>query len=245
MNDIPEWVDAPFVLQVEPVTPERIDYIDLYLPPQASGPSPAVLIVCGGPIPAELSWNRPRDWPVYRGYGSLLAGNGVAAAPLQLPLHQYADFPRAAEYLSNAVDTLRADPRIDADRIGLWLFCGGGPLISDWLREAPEWLRCLAATYPVLGSRPGKELLPRFEPAQALAEAKAALPPMLLTRAGLEDALIAETEAQFVAAAERLGVKLELIDVPHGQHGFDFADHTEESREAVREALQFVLRAVK
>jgi dienelactone hydrolase len=243
VNDIPEWVEAPFVLQVEPVTPERIDYLDLYLP-EGSQPSPAVAIVCGGPIPAELSWNRPRDWPVYRGYGSLLASHGVAAAPLQLPLHEYADFPRAAEYLAKAVDTLRAHPRIDGDRIGIWLFCGGGPLISDWLRETPEWLRCLAATYPVLGSRPGKELLPRFEPVKALAEADR-LPPMVLTRAGLEDPLIAETEAQFAAAAEQLGVQLELIDVPNGQHGFDFADHTEESRQAVLQALHFVLGAVK
>ncbi|MEU9247354.1 dienelactone hydrolase family protein [Streptomyces sp. NPDC048385] len=243
MNDIPPWVDAPFVLSVEPVTPERIGHLDLYLP-QESEPTPAIVIVCGGPIPAELEWNRPRDWPVYRGYGSLLASLGVAAAPVQLPLHEYADFPRAADALAQAVGILRADPRIDGDRIGIWFFCGGGPLISDWLRDTPEWLRCLGVTYPVLGSRPGKELLPRFEPALALAEA-GELPPIVLTTVGLEDPLIFQTETHFAGVAEELGKQVELIHVPNGTHGFDFADHTEESRQAVRQAVNSVVAAMK
>ncbi|WP_037859846.1 alpha/beta hydrolase [Streptomyces sp. NRRL S-241] len=244
MSETPDFVNAPFVLPVEPVAPERIGIIDLYLPEGATGPSPAVVFVCGGPLPAELPWNRPRDWPVYRGYGSLVAAHGAAAAPLQLPLHEYADFPRAAQALAQAIETLRADPRIDADRIAIWFFCGGGPLISGWLRETPEWLRCLAATYPVLGSRPGKELLPEFEPARALAEA-GALPPIVLTTVGLEDPLIAETEARFVEVAQEQGVRIEVIDVPNGHHGFDFMDDTQESREAVLQALKSVIDSLK
>ncbi|MGW6783532.1 dienelactone hydrolase family protein [Streptomyces sp. NPDC054987] len=244
MSETPDFVDAPFILPVEPVAPERVGNIDLYVPDDATGPSPAVIFVCGGPLPAELPWNRPRDWPVYRGYGSLLAAHGAVAAPLQLPLHEYADFPRAAEALAQAIETVRADPRVDADRIGIWFFCGGGPLISDWLREAPRWLRVLAATYPVLGSRPGKELLPEFEPARALAEA-GDLPPIVLTTVGREDPLIAQTEARFVEVAEQRGVPIEVIDVPDGYHGFDFLEATEESRQAVLQALKSVLDALK
>jgi acetyl esterase/lipase len=243
MSEVPAFVTAPFVLEVESVSAERHGNLDLYVP-EAAEPCPAVVFVCGGPIPAELDWNRPRDWPVYRGYGALLAARGVAAAPVQLPLHSYEDFPKAADALAQAVDTVRADPRIDGERIAIWFFCGGGPLISDWLRDTPEWMRCLAATYPVFGSRPGKELTARFLPAEALAEARA-LPPLLLTRAGLEDPLVAETEARFVAAAEQFGVPLELIEVPNGRHGFDFMDYTEESRQAVLRALNWVLAAVK
>lgn len=81
MSETPDFVDAPFILPVEPVAPERNGIIDLYLPEDATGPVPAVIFVCGGPLPAELPWNRPRDWPVYRGYGSLLAAHGTAAAP--------------------------------------------------------------------------------------------------------------------------------------------------------------------
>lgn len=56
----------------------------------------------------------------------------------------------------------------------------------------------------MLGSRPGKELLPEFEPSQALTEA-GALPPIVLTTVGLEDALIAETEARFIEVAAEQG----------------------------------------
>ena len=65
----------PFVLPVEAVAPERHGRVDLYLP-EATQPSPAIVLVHGGPISADLR-PTPRDWPVYRGYGSLAAIQGI------------------------------------------------------------------------------------------------------------------------------------------------------------------------
>jgi hypothetical protein len=45
-----------------------------------------------------------------------------------------------------------------------------------------------------------------------------------------------------VVGAQAAGV--EVVDVPHGQHGFDALDHTDESREAVNRALDLVLDAL-
>jgi hypothetical protein len=36
-----------------------------------------------------------------------------------------------------------------------------------------------------------------------------------------------------------------VIDVPHGQHGFDMLDHDEESRAAVRQAMTWVVTALR
>ncbi|HET9896490.1 MAG TPA: alpha/beta hydrolase [Streptosporangiaceae bacterium] len=243
LEGVPEFVEAPFVLPTDSDPHERHGNIDLYLP-EGEGPWPAAVFITGGPIPAELEWNRPRDWPMYRGYGGLLSANGLVAAPVQLPLHSYDDFPRAADALAAAVDVVRADPRVDGDRMCLWFFCGGSPLISDWLRNPPQWVRCIGATYPVLGSRPGKELPPRFLPAEALS-VRTARPPIVLTRVGLEDPVVASTVAEFVTAAEKYDVALEIIDVPNGRHGFDFLDYTEESREAVYKALEMIRNALK
>jgi acetyl esterase/lipase len=66
----------------------------------------------------------------------------------------------------------------------------------------------------------------------------------VLTRAGRERPQIAATVEAFTKAAVRSGAQLEIIDVPGGRHGFDMLDHTDESRDAVRRALNAVLAIV-
>ncbi|MDQ1659997.1 MAG: hypothetical protein QOD41_5080 [Cryptosporangiaceae bacterium] len=230
---------SPFVLSTEERTAERHGAVDLYLP-EAGEPRPAVVVVHGGPVPADVR-PTPRDWPIFRGYPSALAARGVVGATVDHRLHGVADYPLAADDIAAAVDLVRADPRVDPDRIALWFFSGGGLLLADWLRTPPDWLRIAAATYPMLSVPP--EYGPRFNPAAAVGEAGTL--PILLTRVGRENPQIAATVAEFVTAAEACGARLEIIDVPNGQHSFDILDHTDESRDAVERALTTVLAALK
>ncbi|WP_233512337.1 alpha/beta hydrolase family protein [Micromonospora deserti] len=259
---LPYFVEGEFVLQTDMIDPERHDNIDLYIP-KSGGPFPAVIFQCGGPLPEDADWNDPRDWQVYRSYGSLLAANGIVAATVKLPLYEGAHYPRAAKGLAQAVDFVRADERVDGDRVGLWFWCAGGPLSSNWLRSSPPWLRVLAFTYPLLGSPEGVSLPDGFEPAEALAEAEH-LPPLLLGRAGLEAPGVARTVETFVAAAEKHQAPLQIIDVATGFHGYDIVNHAdkkignpppdavrpdfatslEESRAAVHKAVDFVAKAL-
>jgi len=71
--------------------------------------------------------------------------------------------------VAEAIDFVRADPRVDADRLALWFFSGGALLMADWLRQPAQWLRCVAATYPVMAPLPGWRVDERFRPADALA----------------------------------------------------------------------------
>lgn len=154
-------------------------------------------------------------------------------------LHDAADYPLAADDVAAAVQTARNDPRVDADRIAVWFFSGGGLLLADWLREPPEWLRCVAITYPLLAPGPDSTIEPRFRPAEAVATAGAL--PIVLTRVGQERPLLAEMVEAFVAAANAAKARLEIVDVPNGRHGFDMLDHTDESRRAVERAFDAVL----
>jgi hypothetical protein len=47
-----------------------------------------------------------------------------------------------------------------------------------------------------------------------------------------------------VTAARTCPARVEIIDVPNGQHGFDLLDHTDESRTAVERALDLVFTAL-
>jgi acetyl esterase/lipase len=128
---------------------------------------------------------------------------------------------------------------VDGDRVALWFFSGGAPLSADWLRTPPPWLRCLALTYPLAAPMSGWSLDTRFQPAEAVGTAGAL--PVVLTRVGLENPPIAATVETFAAAASAADARLEIIDVPDGQHGFDYLDHTDQSRDAVERALDLVL----
>ncbi|MGR6320923.1 hypothetical protein Q2K19_21150 [Micromonospora soli] len=231
--------ETQFVLSPPAAAIERHDQVDLHLP-SGDGRRPAVLLVHGVPLPPGAP--DPREWLLYRGYGALLAEQGVVAATPRLPLlHTPADLAAAAAQLVAAVDLVRADPRVDPERLALWFFSGSGLLLGDWLRDPPRWLRALAATYPLFAPLPGWAVEPRFRPLDVLAEAGAA-PPLVLTRAGQERPEVAAGTEAFLAEAARRGTRVRVVDVPDGRHGFDALDHTDQSRAAVRTARDEVLR---
>ena len=241
----------PFVVAVEPVEPERDGAVDLYLP-GVDGPRPAVVFVHGGPLPPTVT-PRPREWPVYRGYGSLVAARGAVGVTLDHDLFDVDAYPHAAGQVVAAVDRVRRDPRVDADRVALWFFSGGGPLSADWLRDPPAWLRCVALSYTLLGGLPGFTPGVRFRPADAVEAVGVAAAagvagamranalPILLTRVGLERPAIADTVEAFVATARDADADLITVDVQNGRHAFDVLDHTDESRRAVDRAVSLVL----
>ena len=158
---------------------ERHGQVDLHLPAGA-GPHPVVVLVHGAPLPPGVE--DPRDWLFYRGYGALLAEQGLVGAVLSYQVTDLAGLPATADDIAGMVEAVRADPRVDAQRVVLWFFSGGGLLSADWLRAAPSWLRGVALTYPLLVPLPGWEVDPRFLPIDALDAG--ATTPVVLTRAG-------------------------------------------------------------
>ncbi|MFD7705382.1 alpha/beta fold hydrolase [Streptomyces caelestis] len=229
----------PFRLEVPKVPRERREHVDLYPPPGAEGRLPAVVFVHGGPVPAGAR-PTPREWPTLVGYARYAAGRGAMGATLDHRLHDVADYEGAATDVATAVELVRADPRVDPDRIALWFFSGSGLLTADWLGAPPAWLRCLAATYPILAPLPNWGLTgSRFHPADALPHAGAL--PVVLTRAGLESPEIAATIKTFLAAGKDCGAAVKVVDVPNGHHGFETADPVDEWHAAVDRAMHSVL----
>ncbi|MDX6311239.1 MAG: hypothetical protein QOF44_703 [Streptomyces sp.] len=230
--------DRPFLIDVPARPRERVGQVDLYLP-DAEGPRPAVVFVHGGPVPPDVR-PTPRDRPAFVGYGRYVASLGVVGVTLDHRLHDLADYGRAAEDVAAAVELVRADPRVDSERVALWFFSAGGLLSADWLAAPPPWLRCVAATYPVLAPLPNWGLADsRFRPAATVGTAGPL--PIVVTRVGLEIAEIAATVEEFLTAANDCKAHVEVVDVPLGHHGFETIDHTEQARDAVARAVRSVL----
>ncbi|MFE9445256.1 alpha/beta hydrolase [Streptomyces sp. NPDC006602] len=236
--DAPPAHLRPFPLDVPELPRDRKGHVDLYVP-DAEGPRPAVVFVHGGPVPAGAR-PAPRDWPTLVGYARLAAAEGMVGVTLDHRLHDIADYERAAADVTAAVELVRADPRVDADRVALWFFSGGGLLTAPWLTKPPAWLRCLAASYPVMAPLTNWGLTgSRFRPARAVTHAGPL--PIVLLRAGRETPEIATTVEAFVTAANDCGAHLELVDVPNGHHGFETVDAAEETRPALRHAMRSVV----
>ncbi|MGF1429519.1 alpha/beta fold hydrolase [Kitasatospora sp. LaBMicrA B282] len=243
---VEDWTALPFILPDLPEQPrERTGRVDLHLPAEPAAPGrrrPAVVLVHGGPLPRDQQ-PTPRDWPLYRGYARYLAGQGVVGVVSDQRFHSLADYPVAAADVAAVVELVRADPRVDPDRIALWFFSGGGLLAADWLAAPPSWLRCVAATYPALAPLPSWAAVgvdPRFRPVTALAGAGRL--PVVLTRAALDQPEMAASQEEFLAAATDLGAAVEVVEVPGARHGFEILDPTEEVRAGLRASLAAVLR---
>jgi acetyl esterase/lipase len=223
---------APFVLDVDERAPETTDHCDYYLP-DTQAPSAAIVFVHG--MPFSRDFGSPRLWPLYRGYGSLAAQRGWVGAVIEHSLGELDDASSAAR-LSAAIAEIRAHPRVDGDRLALWHFSGGAPMVAPYLTHPPQWLRCVALTYPKLCDFI-KPLEPTFRPISAISPAS---PPVVLTTVGRERPELAKAIPEFRLAAEKAGADLTVIDVPDGHHGFDAMDHTDQSRAAVVAAMDAV-----
>ncbi|MEV0287307.1 nuclear transport factor 2 family protein [Kribbella sp. NPDC050820] len=246
MTDLPAHL-RPFVLGVldgPGVRVDRLGEIDFYRP-AGTARTGAILFVHGGPGPAGLEV-LPREWPVYRGYATAAARRGVVAAVVDHSLiHGFDQLVTAADEVEAAIGVLRSDPRVDPDRVALWFFSGAGLLAGEWLDSRPDWLRCVALTYPLLATPPGveelvnaAEVIGKHDRGGGVGKELSRDLPVLLSRAGLELEELAGPVAEFVSAG---GTALDIIDVPKGHHGFDMLDHTEESRAAVTKALDWAI----
>lgn len=228
----------PFLMGVKERPRDRIGRVDLHLP-DADGPRPAVVFVHGGPVPAGAR-PTPRDWPAFVGYAQYVANLGAVGVTVDHRLHELTAYERAADDIAEAIELVRADPRVDGERVALWFVSAGGLLAADWLAAPPSWLRCVAASYPILAPLQGWGIADsRFRPAAAVRGAGRL--PIVLTRVGLERPEIAVTVEEFVSAAADCGAALEVIDVPLGHHGFETVDPTDASRDAVDRAVRSVL----
>jgi acetyl esterase/lipase len=227
---------------------------DLYRPLD-DGPDPCVILVHGDGAPEVLA--NAKAWGQYTSWGRLAAASGLAAVAFDhRSTERFTRLVDAADDVDRLIAFVRSngsDLGVDPDRLALWV-CSMGPPVAlrTILRSRPPFLRCIAVFYGVMDLRPlranvpeevSDQILEEFSPVLHLAGPGAALPPMLLARAGLEERpWLNPTIDAFVSAALVAGVELDLLHHPTGRHGFDVLDDDERSRDIVARTLAFLRR---
>ena len=224
--------------------------MDLYAPAGEPRRLPAVVFVHGGPIPRGSA---PKDWGVFRSYGELAAASGFIGITFNHRYHGPADMSAAEADTRAAIAYVRANAdrlHVDQDRLAVWVYSGGGPLVSWVLREALPYIRCIVTYYAVLDLQqpPGPlppgvtdEMLRRYSPVAYLRDNKDRLPPLFVARAGRDTAWLNGSIDRFVAEALSANLSIEVMNHPHGQHAFDILDADSRSREIIARTID-VLR---
>ncbi len=134
-------------------------------------------MVHGGPVPKDREI-RPPQWPAYPAYGALLAQAGLVGAMFE---HGFVDddtLDVARDDVAAALAALRADPRVDGDRVGLWFFSAGGYLMGSFLEPDPDGVVAIAGTYAAVGD----EELPDIGLVDGIEAAPRSTVPLLLVR---------------------------------------------------------------
>lgn len=218
---------------------------DLYRPPAAASPGPAVVFVSGLPDPGVVAMlGKPlKDWASYVGWARTVAASGIAAITYQN--REPGDVVALIRHLRASAGALGIDPA----RIGVMAFSGNAPSALGVI--ARERLACAALVYPYLLDLGGAT-----EVADAARQYYFALPavtldelprdlPMVIVRAGRDTSPgLDSTLLRFVAAARERGLAVTVIEHAEGPHAFDLVDSSRRTREVIDEILGFLRRAL-
>lgn len=242
MDDLKISRDVDYALSSDPFV-----RMDIYAPKKAKGPRPAVLFIHGG----VGTKGQAKDWGIYQSWGRLAAASGLIGVTFTHRLgypetkitEGSADVGMAIAYVRNNA----AAYGIDADKICLAAFSAAGPLLSPYMSEAPEYIRCLVSVYTFLDIRQTKEHQAAetattrndYSPILKLA-GTGRKTPLLVVRAG-KDAIptLLDSIDRFSAEALKHDYPMTLINLPGAPHGFDNKAWSPRGEEAILGTLSF------
>jgi acetyl esterase/lipase len=232
---------------------EKVLSADIYIPPTLFKDErrPGVLFIHGGYLPPNLR-TQPKDWGIFTSYGQLMAASGLIGITFN---HRYYSRDHLKTAQMDILDLIafvrdQADQyHLDKDRLNLWAFSGGGPLISWALRSPPSYLRALVLYYTILelNVRPEEKATPmpvekldEFSPVVQLQHMGKNILPIFIARAGLDRPALNASIDKFVETAISKNLNLDLCNHAQGQHGFDILDDQERSRQIIQRTIDYI-----
>ncbi|HCI82994.1 MAG TPA: alpha/beta hydrolase [Ktedonobacter sp.] len=238
--------------------------MDVYYPSDYEGETrlPAVIFVHGdGP---EAFLGNIKDSGQYVSWGQLAAASGLIGITFHhRSTHQLTRLYEVAKDVDDAVYYVRDNHKslgVNADKLCIWTCSAGSPFgLRTALHENASYIRCIVSYYGIADiatyyengdetigevGRPlpslTQEVLDEFSAAARISKLQSSIPPMLIVRAGLDDAAINRSIDRLVTATIAKNVSLDFLNHATGHHAFDILDDNVRSREIIQTTLDFM-----
>jgi len=223
--------------------------LDIYYPAGADreAPLPAIVFVAAFRdvgVPLTLGC-RFKEMEMVVSWARLIAAAGVAAVAYTTR-EPAADVRRAIAFVQRDARALG----IRSDRIGIWAASGSGPVaLSALMGDADADIRCAVLLYPYLLDLGGSHAVAEAAKQYGFANACAGRSmddlqrdvPLLIVRAGRDHfAGLNSALDEFVAGALARNMPLTVVNDPTAPHAFDLFRDGEETRDRIRQILDFV-----
>jgi acetyl esterase/lipase len=226
--------------------------MDVYRPAglKAGDIRPAVIFIHGGVPPGAPA----KEMGVYTSYGRLMAAQGLVGVtfthrlgfPKTMIREGGADVASAIAYVRAHAAELNVDPA----RLCLAAYSAGGPMLAPYLHDAPPYIRCLVAYYPIFEIEDSNwhkaaetpDTLAGWSPLRQL-DKPGRKPPLYLARAGADEIpqLLVGLD-RFIAEAVKRDYPMTLANNPGAPHSFDITGATPRTLEILEETFAFVKR---
>ena len=234
-KDTPDQSSVVYTLpEMDQITLANIEYkdgltMDIYYPLDFDfTQNLPVVIFVNGFVDEEIQKMigcKLKDSGIYISWGQLVAASGMIAIAYEthdpdVDIHDLVNYTRA-----NGPRL-----RVDKDRICLWAcsdnFRTALIALTDTSAEYHDSLACAVIYYGVT---------PPFYAYDLSADI-----PLFIVKAGKDDASLNRQLDQFVEIALEANIPLEFVDYEDGIHGFDVWQDTDESREIIKQTLEFM-----
>lgn len=227
--------------------------LDIYSPPfaQQHKPLPAIIFIHGGYLPANLL-TKPKEWGIYNSYGQLAATSGFIAVTFNYRYYGWQSLVDAQNDIIDLISYVRGNAEkfgIDKARLNLWAFSGGGPFLTQALKETPPYIRTIVSYYATLDLQHLRKEIPNditddqlktYSPISHLNNKQKRIPPIFIARAGLDSPSINTAVDRFIQEAFSNNITIDLSTHPEGRHGFDIYNNDERSREIIKRTIEFI-----
>jgi dipeptidyl aminopeptidase/acylaminoacyl peptidase len=238
--------------------------LDVYYPPKFSFSTelPAVVFIHGD-VPAEMTeiLRTAKNMGQYVSWGQLVAASGLIGVTFnhRSSEQKLSRMVSVSGDIRDLIDTIRSHAKelsIDRNSLCVWACSAGVPYLQAVMENPPEGLRCLVVYYGMMdfqqlaGSLPAEmddkerestqEVFRKFSLLAYLRDQPAALPPMFIAQAGLDDPSTNASINRFVTEAAFKDVKVDFVRHPAGRHAFDILNDDETTRTILQQTLRFM-----
>jgi len=224
--------------------------MDVYYPPNLKKDArlPVVILVLGysDSVAQEKFGSKLKDFGMYISWGELIAASGMIAITYETQ-QPGSDIDGLLKYVRQNGAPLK----IDENKIGIWSCSGNVPVaLSVLMNERKEYFKCAVLYYGLMLTPDHEHYATIDSLSKTFNYSTDGLEnikylhedlPLFIVRAGLDFVpKLNQTLDYFITEAVSRNAPIVFINYAQGSHGFDGDDDNEQSRQIIRQTIDFM-----